>query len=211
MKLLIARHGNTFLPDETPRRVGQHTDIPLVASGIEQADSLGHYLKNNNLIPDVIYCSELMRTQQTAQGIVDVLKKTIPVHIDDRFNEIDYGVDENKTEAEVIARVGKDAIVAWDTAATVPDGWQIDPEQIKQQWQQFAKAQLDSTNVQTVLVVTSNGIARFAPCLLPDEQVFDAQYARKIATGALCQLSYQENQWQTDLWNYRAKTKSLSI
>ena len=38
-RLLIARHGNTFQPDETPKRLGLQ-DIPLVESGLAQGRAL---------------------------------------------------------------------------------------------------------------------------------------------------------------------------
>ena len=41
-QVLIVRHGNTFLPEETPRRVGGSTDLPLVES--ERASRIGQYL-----------------------------------------------------------------------------------------------------------------------------------------------------------------------
>lgn len=43
--LIIARHGNTFGPDDTPTRVGARTDLPLVESGIQQARLLGTHLR----------------------------------------------------------------------------------------------------------------------------------------------------------------------
>ena len=67
IRLLIARHGNTFGPQDTVRRVGV-TDLPLVESGLIQGRKLGSYLMQNDLIPDYIYCSELLRAKQTAHG-----------------------------------------------------------------------------------------------------------------------------------------------
>ena len=51
--LVIARHGNTFESGETPRRVGARTDLPLTEKGRQQAQAIGHYLKEHDLIPDV--------------------------------------------------------------------------------------------------------------------------------------------------------------
>ncbi len=39
--LYIVRHGNTFEPDEPPRRIGRRTDLPLVESGRAKEDKLG--------------------------------------------------------------------------------------------------------------------------------------------------------------------------
>jgi len=65
--LIIARHGNTFTAGQTPTRVGARTDLPLVDSGIEQAQRLGKWMKENGYIPEITYCSELKRTKQTAE------------------------------------------------------------------------------------------------------------------------------------------------
>ena len=45
--LIIARHGNTFNPGDTPTRVGKHTDMPLVEKGEAQGRALGRYLKEH--------------------------------------------------------------------------------------------------------------------------------------------------------------------
>ncbi len=200
--LLIARHGNTFSADETPRRVGQGTDISLVESGVLQATQLGQYFKKNKLIPDIIYCSQLQRTQQTARGIIDILQLKTPMIIRDIFDEIDYGLDENKTEEELIARIGQQALDAWNQQCIVPDGWHVDPQHIRQQWKNFAEEIVAGRYAEgVVLVVTSNGIARFAPCLLDDEAAFDADYSRKIRTGSLCQMEYEQGHWSVHQWD----------
>ena len=46
-RLIIARHGNTFRPGETPTRVGAGTDLPLVEE--TRARSIGRYLKDKGL------------------------------------------------------------------------------------------------------------------------------------------------------------------
>ena len=40
----IVRHGNTFDGNEPVRRIGARTDLPLVASGFDQARALGQKL-----------------------------------------------------------------------------------------------------------------------------------------------------------------------
>ena len=108
-RILIARHGNTFLPDETPRRVGSRTDLDLVET--EKARALGKYLKNNNLLPNIIWAAPLKRTMQTAQLACDAmgLDSTL-IQKDNRFTEIDYGPDENKTDDEICLRLGKKSL-----------------------------------------------------------------------------------------------------
>src|SRR3990167_6198462 len=128
-RLLIARHGNTFEPGDIVTRVGI-TDLPLVDSGLIQGQKLGAYLKQNNLIPDMIFTSKLKRAIQTAEQAQNTMKTHLPLERLSIFNEIDYGPDENQPEENVIARVGKEALMAWETKAEVPNGWKVDPETI---------------------------------------------------------------------------------
>lgn len=200
-QLLIARHGNTFGPGDTPTRVGARTDLPLVESGFEQARRLGTYLEKNNLTPDIIYTSELKRTQQTAE----YAQTGAPITALTCFNEIDYGPDENKPEDEVIRRIGQEAMHAWNQEARVPPGWCVNPKTIIQDWLDFGDTMKQQHPGKIILVVTSNGIARFAPYLTGDFAGFSQRYTLKLKTGALCSLkaSNSDQTWAVTDWNLR--------
>lgn len=201
--LIIARHGNTFGPDDTPTRVGARTDLPLVQSGQEQAQKIGAWLKRKNISPDMTYSSQLKRTIETATLALEELGSLQAVHPLDIFNEVDYGPDENQTEDKVIARLGEQALRDWDEKALVPDGWLFDPAQCIQNWKNFA-VQILSAQHSTVLVVTSNGIARFAPYLTNNFDAFAANNKIKLSTGAFGILSHSgTNGWQIQEWNIR--------
>lgn len=58
-------------------------------------------------------------------------------HEDPRFNEIDYGPDENMPEETVIARVGQNALDAWNTRCMPPPGWDIDSPALIDMWREF--------------------------------------------------------------------------
>lgn len=201
--LIIARHGNTFGPEDTPTRVGGRTDLPLVEKGEAQARALGEYLSEHRLIPDVIYSSNLMRTYDTARIAVKASGVTNPVYQLDIFNEIDYGPDENKVETDVIARIGEDAIKAWDESAVVPEGWKVNPDEIIKNWHDFAEQIAAHDDNETVLVVTSNGTARFAPYITGDYEGFRAEHNIKLSTGALGILKHDGGSWNVEKWNIR--------
>jgi 2,3-bisphosphoglycerate-dependent phosphoglycerate mutase len=203
-RLIVARHGNTFGPGDVVTRVGR-TDLPLVASGLEQGRMMGRYLKAQGMLPDRIFTSKLQRTSQTAEQLQAETGSAIAVQRLDIFNEIDYGPDENKPEDAVIARLGEDALKAWDDNAAVPDGWNVDPQDIIRNWQDFAAGLLRDHAGQTVLVVTSNGIARFAPYLTGDFESFRTKHKIKIATGALCIFEYLDGKWVCTGWNLKPK------
>ncbi|MCB1530871.1 MAG: histidine phosphatase family protein [Rhodospirillales bacterium] len=201
--LIIARHGNTFGPGDTPTRVGARTDLPLVESGRKQARAIGKFLKDNRMIPDVVYASELARAQETAKIAIRESGITNPVFTLDIFNEIDYGPDENKPEEDVIARIGKDALKDWNEKAIVPEGWKADPDRIIRHWIDFADQVKAHDDNETVLVVTSNGIARFAPHITGDFEGFIQNHGIKISTGALCIFNFKDGNWIVREWNLR--------
>jgi probable phosphoglycerate mutase len=201
--LLIARHGNTFDKGDIITRVGLNTDIPLSISGKEQAERLGQYLETNHPAIDIAYGSNLKRTIQTAKIALETANIAIKAEPLAIFDEIDYGIDENKPEDEVVKRLGQDALNLWDKEAITPNGWNVDKEQIKKNWQSFAEDLVNKAKNQTTLVVTSNGIARFVPYILPNPEDFIKNNNIKIKTGAICCLQYAENQWSAQYWNRR--------
>ncbi len=203
-RLLIARHGNTFGSGDVVKRVGT-TDLPLVESGLKQGAMLGAYLKQNDLIPDVIFTSKLKRTVQTAEQAQRSMQTNLPTETLSIFNEIDYGPDENQPEEQVIARVGVEALRAWENIARVPAGWKVDPLELINHWQDFSDRLLRDYAGKTILVVTSNGIARFAPYLTGDFAAFSARYDIKISTGALCvfENSLPAKVWGCLKWNVK--------
>lgn len=194
--LIIARHGNTFEEGERPRRVGARTDLPLTEKGREQARAIGRYLKENKLIPDVVYSSPLQRTKETAKLAIKETGVTNPVFELDIFNEIDYGPDENKPEEDVIARIGAQALKDWDERALVPPGWNADPQIIIQNWQGFADQIRAHDDNETALVVTSNGIARFAPHITGDFESFRQKHGIKLSTGGLWIFTFRDGLWE---------------
>ncbi len=201
--LVIARHGNTFEDGETPRRVGARTDLPLTDAGREQARAIGRWLKDNRLVPDACYASTLKRTIETGELAVRAAGYPQHVYALDIFNEIDYGPDENKTEEEVIARLGGKALKDWDEKAAVPEGWIANPDEIIKNWQGFADQARAHDDNETILVVTSNGIARFAPHITGDFEEFSRRHKIKISTGALCVFGYDGGRWVVREWNLK--------
>ena len=162
-RIIIARHGNNFTKEQTPLRVGARTDLPLVET--ERGTNIGKYLKMRTLIPAVVFAAPLKRTTETARLSIAALDKYITLVTDSRFTEIDYGPDEGKPETEVVARVGQEAMDAWEREAIVPAGWNVSVDAIIKAWKDFAAEVERDYKDKTVMVVSSNGIIRFAPHL----------------------------------------------
>lgn len=200
--LIIARHGNTFEKDEPPRRVGGRTDLPLTETGRSQARAIGSWMKTNGYYPEAVYTSELKRTIETAKAALDEAGYKEPVFPLSIFNEIDYGPDENQPEDAVAARLGAKALKDWDEKAIVPPGWNFDPDTCIANWKNFA-SHIVADAQDCVLVVTSNGIARFAPHITGDFDGFVARHPLKISTGAVCVLEYADGRWMVKEWNLK--------
>lgn len=201
-RLLIIRHGNTFNADEPARRVGCRTDIPLVQSGVDQARALGAYLKREAIMPDYIYASELQRAQQTAQILAHDAGLSVGIQTDKTFNEIDHGPDENKTDDEIIERIGIQALNDWNEFGVVPDGWVVDPRDLQQSWLSFADDCVKNRDGKLTCVVSSGGVIRFAPVLLPDNRLPDGQEP-KVKTASMSLFVYDGAEWKCEFWNKR--------
>lgn len=206
-RIIIARHGNTFTKEQTPLRVGARTDLPLVET--ERGTNIGKYLKIRTLFPSVVFTAPLKRTTETARLAIAALDKDIPLKTDRRFTEIDYGPDEAKTEDEVIARIGQEAMDKWNAEAIVPEGWIVSVEGIIKAWEDFAKEIEKEYHNKTVLVVSSNGIIRFAPYLTGDFKKFAEDYDIKVGTGGVCVLEKndEDKYWQVREWGTKPKDK----
>lgn len=196
--LYVVRHGNTFDAGDVVTRVGGRTDLPLSASGRAQAAALAAHFDGTRFAAAL--ASPLERTRATARTILSRRTDSPALLIRSFLREIDYGPDENQPEEAVIARIGAAALKAWDEDGTPPAGWIVDPAAIRAGWaallQEIAGLPADAN----VLVVTSNGTARF----LPD--VVDAAPAgldRKLKTGAWGEVSVTREGAAITDWNRR--------
>ncbi|WP_417309762.1 histidine phosphatase family protein [Devosia sp.] len=176
-RLFIVRHGNTFQPGEAPRRIGARTDLPLTATGRTQAEALGAHFVAQGIRFSTVLAGALQRTQQTATLILGAQCAPPPIATATFLTEIDHGPDENQTEDLVLERIGAEALASWDRAAVPPAGWNVDPEQRIAAWRDFA-ADADGD----ILLVTSNGAARFALLGLVAPELRPT--AIKLRTGA---------------------------
>ncbi len=223
-RLIIARHGNTFTRDQTPTRIGRRTDLDLVEE--KRSRAIGHYLIENNLLPAKVFAAPLKRTTNTARLAVNQMQTHLSIEPEESFLEIDYGPDENQTEDQVLQRlgglravemgqnleqlsnqqvmaIGREVINAWNRKATVPGGWKVNPADIVNNWHRFAKKVEMEYPGQTVLLVTSNGIARFSPHLTGEFASFAQKNQIKLTTGGLAIFEKQSHQqhWKCTAWN----------
>lgn len=96
-RIYLIRHGETEWNQNTPGYCGW-TDIPLNDKGRAQADALGQRLAAEGL--SAVLCSDMMRARETANAVA-AHAGGIPVHVDARFRELNYGAWEGKSQEDL--------------------------------------------------------------------------------------------------------------
>lgn len=196
-RLFIVRHGNTFDKGDVVTRVGARTDLPLSVSGREQAEKLAAHFAGTRF--DAALCSVLIRTRQTARTILSQRTDSPALLVAPFLTEIDYGPDENQPEEAVAARLGA-MLEAWDRDGTPPAGWQVDPGAIRRGWLGLLERTAGLPGVANVLIVTSNGIARFLPDVVDKAP---SGIDRKLKTGAWGEVTVSAQGTEIVGWNLR--------
>ena len=100
-ELILIRHGETDW--NRVLRFQGHVDVPLNATGHEQARRLAERLAFDKLVVDHLVCSDLIRTQQTAQPSLQVLlpQARIDTLTDSALREQAFGVVDGKRVDDV--------------------------------------------------------------------------------------------------------------
>lgn len=150
-RLILLRHGSTTAAPGT--YLGSRSDPGLDDRGRAQARAARAALQGRPL--SAVLCSPLRRARETAALAVP----GVPVHLDDRLRELDFGALTGLTWAEVEAR-HPDAAAQW-----VARGWPMPPggEDPRALWRRAAAAALDLHASQAggdVLVVCHGGVIR---------------------------------------------------
>ena len=186
MLLILARHGNTFGPDDMPVWVGAKEDLPLVEKGLDQSREIGRALKDAGIVPDRIIAGPLKRTRTGAALAGEQCGFSGEIEIEERLREIDYGVWGGKPDAEISDTWGADTIEAWRERSIPPAGagWNPSVAALKANARAvYDAATRDRAEDVAVLVITSNGILRYFHALLAGEHARPED--AKVKTGRL--------------------------
>jgi probable phosphoglycerate mutase len=89
------RHGETEWHAEN--RYAGVSDVPLTAHGVRQAERLAAWAGGAR--PAAVWTSTLSRAQLTARGCADAAG--VPMHVDERLRELDFGHGEGLTSTEM--------------------------------------------------------------------------------------------------------------
>lgn len=198
--LILARHGNTFEKGQTPTMVGARTDMPLTQEGEAQGHALAEKLASYFPLGGII-TGPLIRTKRFAE-IISQKANNVFV-IDERLTEVDYGLWENKTSADIAAQYGPEILENWEKEGIWPQdmNWAPSEEKLKRNIHMFLDEQhkkLLGHGALNRVVITSNGILRFVYRHLTDHAP-DA--AAKVKTGNYCVLMPTQEEWKIEGWN----------
>lgn len=148
MKLILVRHGETLA---NVRKINQgHGDWKLTKKGREQADKLGKRLAGEKI--DIIYCSDLERTKETAKAILKYVKT--PIRYVKELRERNMGVFEHRPLGSFVEYVKKHDL---DLLNYKPEGGESINAAIKRVMN-FYNGCLEKHKGQTVLWVSHGGI-----------------------------------------------------
>ncbi len=205
MKLILARHGNTFAAGDKVFWVGGNNDLPLVQGGIAQAERFGQALKGIPLT--AVYCAPLLRTKQFAAIALKTAGIDMVATDDLRLKELDYGQWCGRTDGEITEQFGEGALKGWVESSVWPHdgGWSSDESTVQKEVESFVQelsekfADDDNANI---LLVSSNGRLRYFLHLVAGEfnrRVIEHSF--KVATGGVCLLEGQGQDFKLRLWN----------
>ncbi|KLU64223.1 alpha-ribazole phosphatase [Desulfosporosinus acididurans] len=192
--IYLVRHGDIGLGSEK-RYIGQ-TDLPLSPLGLKQASLLKDMF--SHLSFDNIFCSDLMRAQQTAE-IIAILSTAVPI-LCPEFREVNMGDWEGKTFSEIRTRFPKKFAERGQTIANfVPPRGESFSDCSKRVLPAFERLAESAGN--TILIVAHAGVNRIIICHvlgMPLENVFQLQQSYGCV-NLLCQdssgyrLNYMNN------------------
>lgn len=175
--LLLVRHGETDWNRD--RRWQGHTGAPLNERGRLQAAELSGRVDQI----DAVYSSDAERAYETA--LILAARLGLPVETDPRLREMDFGLWEGLTRAEIHERFGT-SFAAWLSGErSAPDGGESDDAMAERVLAALAEI-AERHRAQRILVVTSGGPIRAVEAHL--RGLDPARGSRELETVDNCAL-----------------------
>ncbi|MGI6786073.1 MAG: phosphoglyceromutase [Gleimia sp.] len=118
-KLILLRHGQSDWNNKN--LFTGWVDVPLTELGEKEAVHGGELLKQEGVLPDVLYTSLLRRAINTANLALDAADRHwIPVKRNWRLNERHYGALQGKNKKEIRDEYGEDQFMQWRRSYDTP-------------------------------------------------------------------------------------------
>jgi len=160
-KLVLIRHGESTWNLEN--RFTGWTDVPLTATGVEQARQSGRLLKEAGYDFDVAYTSVLQRAIWTLWHCLDEMDRTwLPEVKDWRLNERHYGALQGLNKADMAKEYGDAQVLVWRRSYDVPPP-PLDADDLRGQRQDIRYAKLPPEQI-PLTECLKDTVARVLPC-----------------------------------------------
>ena len=160
-RLVLIRHGESTWNLEN--RFTGWTDVPLTATGVEQAKQAGRLLREEGFEFDVAYTSVLKRAVWTLWHCLDEMDRTwLPIVHDWRLNERHYGALQGLNKADMARQYGDEQVLIWRRSYdTPPPVLDADDPRGQRHDLRYAKLSPDQVPLTECLKDT---VARVMPC-----------------------------------------------
>jgi 2,3-bisphosphoglycerate-dependent phosphoglycerate mutase len=160
-KLVLIRHGESTWNLEN--RFTGWTDVPLTATGVEQAKQAGRLLREEGFEFDVAYTSVLKRAVWTLWHCLDEMDRTwLPIVHDWRLNERHYGALQGLNKADMARQYGDEQVLIWRRSYDTPPPV-LDADDPRGQRQDLRYAKLSPEQV-PLTECLKDTVARVMPC-----------------------------------------------
>ena len=158
--VVLVRHGETVWHAEN--RYAGVSDVALTPRGEQQAGRLAAWARTAGLV--AVWSSPLSRARRTAQGCATVAD--LPLDVDERLRELDFGEGEGLTSAEMAERFpeARAAFLDDPVAHHLPGG--EDPVAAAQRFTECLQEITEKHPDGRVLVVAHSSAIRLALCRL---------------------------------------------
>lgn len=201
--LYFARHGDTFAPGQKVVWAGSRNDLPLAPRGREQAQTLGSSFARCGITPRRVMTGPLERTREFARLALESMGSAVVPTIDQRLDEIDYGLWSGLSNGEVIEQFGKRELELWNALSIWPKeaGWGSSEAAVQAELHELVH-ELVTAGESPILLISSNGRLRYVLTLIERElerRVRDQTF--KIKTGNLACLSWDGARFSLPFWD----------
>lgn len=195
MKLYFIRHADKGMGDCYNDYL-RHQDFPITDQGRRRAENLASYFDFKQI--STVYASEFLRAQQTAKALS--IKKGLEIVIDSRLNEIDNGIIEKLSDAEIKEKYPSfwNDFFSYSKDVRFPEG--ETGEEVKARQRSFLNDLI--AREKNAALVTHEGYIRLLICHLLDLPVYE-RYKFEIDYCGITEIEFCRDlgKWKIDRIN----------
>lgn len=183
-RIVLVRHGESIWHAEN--RYAGHSDVPLSSRGLQQAAHLAAWARDAGL--GAVWSSTLARAKCTAQPAADAAG--LPLQLDERLVEIDFGRGEGLTGAEMEDRFPAEraAFIRDPILHYLPGG--EDPKHAVERGIAALRDIVSAAPGERCLVVAHNTLIRLMLCCLLNIPLSNYRIVfPQVATGTLAEIA----------------------